>query len=108
MSTQPIRSSSPSKEANNCKDWKLSILSVLFLKDALEFVPTTRALADDKDKRNTGKCFAHIIQSLSLVITSSLLAKCCNLLNPKAAVLWNHRKKDLFGSSQRQASDSGA
>jgi len=81
------------KGSDNYEDWKLSILSVLLSKDILDFVKTTKATTEAKDKRDAGKCFALIIQSLSPVITSSLPANVRNPLDPKAALLWDHLEK---------------
>jgi hypothetical protein len=70
------------------EDWKLSILSVLLSKNVLHFVKTSRTTSDVEDKRDTGKCFGLLIQSLSPVIKSSLPANCRNPLAPMPAKLW--------------------
>ena len=66
-------------------------MSVLLSKDILDFVKTTKATTEAKDKRDAGKCFA--LQSLSRFITSSLPANVRNPLDPKAALLWDHLEK---------------
>jgi hypothetical protein len=40
------------KGSENYEDWKLSILSVLLSKDILDFVTTTKATTEAKDKRD--------------------------------------------------------
>ena len=60
------------KGSENYEDWKLSISSVLLSKDLLDYIDAIKDTNVAKDKRNAGKCFALIIQSLSPVITSSL------------------------------------
>ena len=87
------------KGSDNYEDWKLSILFVLLSKDILDFVKTTKATTEAKDKRDAGKCFALIIQSLSPVITSSLPANVRNPLDPKAALLWDHLEKTFSPKS---------
>jgi hypothetical protein len=97
------------KGSDNYEDWKLSILSVLLSKDILDFVKTTKATTEAKDKRDVGKCFALIIQSLSPVITSSLPANVRNPLDAEAALLWDHLEKTFSAKvGARQASNLGA
>jgi hypothetical protein len=81
------------KGSENYEDWKLSISSVLLSKDLLDYIDAIKDTNVAKDKRNAGKCFALIIQSLSPVITSSLPTYCRNPLDPKAALLWAHLER---------------
>jgi hypothetical protein len=70
------------------------VSSVLLSKDLLEYTDAT-TLVDLKDaptKRKVGKCFAVIIQSLSPVVTSSLLTNCRHPLKLLPATLWTYLK----------------
>ena len=80
------------KGSDNYADWTLSISSVLLAKDLLDYINTSTTITTSEAKKASGKCFAHIIHSLSPLILSSLPNQYHDFLSPKPAGLWNHLK----------------